>query len=258
MFLKLNWIGIHVADFEASLRFYTNVLGLNATDKKPDWAYIETTGMTFELFGGWSPPTPSQSAWGYGQSVRPGIQVANLNETVTVLRQRGVEFTGEIEKTAFGEMIEFMAPENKRWTLAYAPSLPFGLSLNKTHIGWIELKANRIAEQRTFYNKVLGLQPENGQGGKVILTQGLGEPILLLEPGGQQAAPFQIEQNTIQPMPSHLMSVETDHIEEAAAWLKSQGVPILTEITHKDWGGIDLYITDPDGNPIQVVQYVQA
>ena len=42
MFLKLNWIGIHVADFETSLRFYTKVLGMNATDTKPDWAYIET------------------------------------------------------------------------------------------------------------------------------------------------------------------------------------------------------------------------
>jgi hypothetical protein len=39
--------------------------------------------------------------------------------------------------------------------------------------------------------------------------------------------------------------------------MKSHNVPILTEITRKDWGGIDFYITDQDGNPIQIVQYVQ-
>jgi predicted enzyme related to lactoylglutathione lyase len=47
-------------------------------------------------------------------------------------------------------------------------------------------------------------------------------------------------------------------IEKAANWLKSQNVTILTEITRKGWGGIDLYITDPEGDLIQVVQYVQA
>ena len=257
MFLKLNWIGIHVADFEAALWFYTEVLGMHATDTKPNWAYIETTGMTFELFGGGEPPISNQSAWGHGQAVRPSIQVADLQKTITELRQRGVQFTGDIEQTTVGEMIEFIAPENMRWTLVHAPAYPFGSSLNKPHIGWIELKVDRLTEQRAFYNEVLGLHPENGQGERVVLTQGTGQPFLFLEPGGQRAAPFQINQNMLQPLPSHLMSVETDNIEEAATSLKSRNIPILTEITRRDWGGIDFYIVDVDGNPIQIVQYIQ-
>lgn len=256
MFIKLNWIGIHVANFEMSLRFYTEVLGMRATDVKPDWAYIETTGMVFELFGGGEIPT-NKITWGHGQPIRPSIQVTDLYKMVAELRQRGVEFTGNIEKTSFGEMSEFIAPENLRWTLVHAPGYPAGMSLNKPHIGWLDLKVDRLVEQQNFYSKVLGLASENGKDGQVLLKQGPGEPILFLEPGGQRATPFHLKQNILQPLPSHLISVETDNIDEAAAWMKSHNVPILTEITRKDWGGIDFYITDADGNPIQIVQYVQ-
>jgi catechol 2,3-dioxygenase-like lactoylglutathione lyase family enzyme len=256
MALKLNWIGIHVSDFAASLRFYTDILGMNATDTKPDWAYFETSGMTFELFGGGLPPISDQSGWGQGQTVRPGIQVADLQGTIAEMRQRGVKFTGEIERTAFSEWIEFVAPENMRWTLAHAPSYPFSASLHKPHIGWVELKVDRLAEQRAFYRELLGVQPEDAGDGHVVLRQGPGEPLLFLETGGGRAVPFQINKGALQPLPSHLMSVETKDVQEAAAWLKSHNIPTLTEITRKDWGGIDLYIADPDGNPIQIVQYL--
>jgi len=257
MALKFNWLGLHVSDFAASLRFYTDVLGMNASDVKSDWAYLQTTGIIFELFGGGMPPASPPSAWGQGQAVRPSIHVANLRGTITELRQRGVRFTGEIERTSFGEQIEFMAPENMRWTLAHASSYSFSASLENPRIGWIELKVAHLAEQRAFYQEIMGLQPEDGQEGQVILRQGPGEPLLFLETGGQRAAPRPIRKGAFQPMPSHLMSFETDDIEAAAAWLKSKHVPILIDITRKDWGGIDLYIADLDDNPIQVVEYIQ-
>jgi catechol 2,3-dioxygenase-like lactoylglutathione lyase family enzyme len=256
MDFKLNWLGLYVSDFAASLRFYTEELGMTATGIKPDWAYFETTGMTFELFGGGSPPSSGRSAWGQGQAVRPGIQISDLRETVSELRRRGVQFTGEIEKTAFSQWIEFIAPENMCWTLAQAPSYPFSQSLRRPHIGWLELKVDRLVEQQAFYRDVLGLKPEDGLGGRVVLRQGPGEPLLFMESGGEQHAPLQINQGMFQPLPSHLISFETKDIQEAADWLRSRQVPILIEITRKDWGGIDLYIADPDGNPIQIVQYV--
>jgi catechol 2,3-dioxygenase-like lactoylglutathione lyase family enzyme len=256
MDIKLNWLGIHVSDFAASLRFYTHGLGMNASSIKPDWAYFDTTGMTFELFGGGSLPVSGRSAWGQGHAVRPGIQVSDLSETVSELRRRGVQFTGETEKTAFSEWIEFIAPENMHWTLAQAPSFPFSQSLQRPHIGWLELKVNRLAEQQAFYRDVLGLKPEDAPDGRVVLRQGPGEPLLFMESGGERHAPLQINQGMFQPLPSHLISFETDDILEAADWLRSHQVPILIEITRKDWGGIDLYIADPDGNPIQVVQYL--
>ncbi len=257
MQLKLNWIGMHVVDFESSLRFYTETLGMHASDIKSDWAYIESTGMTFELFGVSGTPTMNQSLWGHGQPIRPSLQVADLHKTVAELRQRGVQFIGDIQQTSIGEFIEFIAPENMRWILAHVTAYTFSATFNKPHIGWLELNANRLTEQQAFYANILGMRAENGNTEQVILRQGSNDPLLFLESGGQRAAPFQIKENTLEPMPSHLISVETDNIEEAAAWIKSHNIPILTEITRKTWGGIDFYIVDVDGYPIQIVKYAQ-
>lgn len=213
--------------------------------------------MVFELFGDHRQPASDQFTWGHGQPVRPSIRVADLHGSVATLRQRGVQFTTDIQQTSFGEMVEFAAPENRRWTLVHAPSCPFGPTIDSPHINWLELKVIHLAEQQQFYKEILGLRPEDGENGQVILRQGPGEPILILEAGGQRAASFQIKENMLRPLPSHLISVETDNIEEAAGWMKSHKVPILTEITRKDWGGIDFYITDLDGNPIQIVQYTK-
>ncbi len=254
MALVLNWLGVHVADFAASLRFYTDVLGIHASDVKPDWAFFDTTGMTLELFGG-APPTPDRS-WGRGQAVRPSIQVADLPGTMAEMRRRGVDFTGEIERAASREQVEFAAPEGIRWTLAHAPEYPFGAGLHRPHIGWVELKVQRLAQQRAFYSEVLGLRPDV-EHGQAVLRQGPGEPLLFLVTGGQRAAPLQVTGGLLRPAPPLMMSFETDDIAQAAAWLRAHEIPLVIGITHRHWGGTDLFIADADGNPIQVVQYAR-
>lgn len=249
--LKLNWLGIHVADFDAALRFYTETLGLRASDTKPDWAYLETSGMVFELFGGG--PARAQT-----QTIRPGIHVADLRATLAALRARGVPFDGQIRQADGSEWIEFSAPQGMRWTLVQAPGAPAGPEPGRAHIGRLELKTEQLAAQQAFYRDILGLQVESARDGQAVLKQEPDGPLLFLESAAGRPAPFQVHGNSLQPPPSHLLSCETRDIQAAAAWLKAQGVTLLTEIAHKDWGGIDLYISDPDGNPIQIVQYLQA
>ena len=52
----LNFVGVVVADFARSFRFYTEVLGVEAQDAKETWAFMETTGLVWELFGEGVPP----------------------------------------------------------------------------------------------------------------------------------------------------------------------------------------------------------
>jgi predicted enzyme related to lactoylglutathione lyase len=252
MELKLNFLGVTVADFALSYRFYTETLGIEAKSSKPDWALLQTTGMTFELFSGGVPPS-SDRTWGQGQTMRPGLQVADLQGTVSELRRKGVTFVGAIERTRRGERIEFIAPEGIRWTLAHAPGYPFASSLLKPHLGWVEMKAHNLTGQRAFYADVMGLRQEAGAEAQVVFRQEPGAPLLFLESGGQPlpAVPSRMLAPTF-------ISFETDNIEHAADWIKSRAVPVLTDITHREWGGIDLIITDADGNPVQVVQYIAA
>ena len=154
------------------------------------------------------------------------------------------------------EQVEFVAPEGIRWTLTHAPAHLFGASLRRPHIGWVELKVHRLAQQRAFYAALLCRQPEDTGHGQVVLRQGPGEPLLFLVTGGQQAAPLQVHRGVLQQPPPVLMSFETDDIEQAATWLRARKIPIAIDVTREDWGGIDLYIADEDGNPLQVVQYL--
>jgi catechol 2,3-dioxygenase-like lactoylglutathione lyase family enzyme len=257
MDLRLNWLGLSVADFDASLRFYTEVLGMSAKDATSDWAFLETTGMTLELSSGGMPPAPER-AWGRGQAIRPSIHVADLQATIEGLRRKGVAFSSDIERSPWGEQIEFMAPERIRWTLAHAPAYPFGSTLEKPHVGWVAMKVHRLVEQRAFYRDVMGLQAEDRTDGRVIFLQGRDEPRLLLEQGGEEAPPLQVSQGVLRPAPPHMLSFETDNIQQAAVYLKAQGVRFVLDVTRREWGGTDLLITDVDGNPIQVVQYRTA
>lgn len=259
MDLRLNWLGLSVVGFDASLRFYTEVLGRPAKDAKSDWAFFETTGMTLELFSGGMPPAPDR-AWGRGQAIRPSIHVTDLQATIDGLRRKGVVFTRDIHHTPWGEQLEFIAPERIRWTLAHAPAYSFGSTLQRPHVGWVEMKVHHLSEQRAFYRDVMGLQPEDRTDGHVVFLQGHDGPRLFLEPGGEEALPLQVSQGLIpiRPAPPHMISFETDNIKQAAAYLKAQGVPLLLDVTHREWGGTELLITDVDGNLIQVVQYGTA
>jgi len=249
MDFKLNFLGVTAADFEAAFHFYTNVLGIESKHFRPDWAYLETTGMTCELFLGEVLPDLERS-WGRGQAIRPSFQVIDLHRMVSSLRQQGVIFTGNVEKTLWGERIEFAAPGGIRWTLAHAPGYPSSQNLQNPHLGWVEMKVHDLPAQKGFYTDVLGLHSEKGKNSRVIFRQEEDEPLLFLEPGGQPPPAIQTPHQV-----PFFVSFETDHIQKAAAWVKSCEVTILQDVTLQDWGGTDLILTDADGNPIQVVQY---
>ena len=249
MDFKLNFLGLTIANFELAHHFYTAVLGLEARYSRPDWTIFATTGMTFALFNGGMPSPPAR-LWGRGQTIRPVLQIADLERTVFNLRCKGIDFVGAIEQQAWGERIEFIAPEGIGWRLAHAPAYPFGSSLRRPHLGWVEMKVHDLVGQRAFYIDVMGLQPEEDCGQQVILHQAPGEPLLFLEPGGH---PLPAIQNRRQAC--HFIGFETTNIEQSAAYIKKHSVSIVQDVARHDWVGIDMFIKDVDGNLVQIVQY---
>ncbi len=88
--LRLNHVGIYAKDYDASLRFYTQTVGLKEAftikdqSGKPTLTYLQITKDTFlEL----APATAERPA---GLS-HIGIWPENLAATVAALRQRGVK-----------------------------------------------------------------------------------------------------------------------------------------------------------------------
>jgi catechol 2,3-dioxygenase-like lactoylglutathione lyase family enzyme len=88
--LRLSHVGIYVKDFDESMRYYTQTMGLREAftikdqNGKPTLAYLQITRDTFlEL-------APSTADRPVGLS-HIGIWPENLNGTVAILRQRGVK-----------------------------------------------------------------------------------------------------------------------------------------------------------------------
>jgi catechol 2,3-dioxygenase-like lactoylglutathione lyase family enzyme len=88
--LRLNHVGIYAKDFDESMRFYTQTMGLHEAfsikdkDGKPTLTYLQISKDTFlEL----APATAERPA---GLS-HIGIWPENLSATVALLRQRGVK-----------------------------------------------------------------------------------------------------------------------------------------------------------------------
>ena len=88
--LRLNHVGIYAKDYDESMRFYTQTVGLREAftikdkDGKPTLTYLQISKYTFlEL----APATAARPA---GLS-HIGIWPENLNATVAALRQRGVK-----------------------------------------------------------------------------------------------------------------------------------------------------------------------
>jgi len=91
----LAWAGLYVEDFEASIVFYKDVLGLTFIAKGDDWAHFDAgNGMLLELFTGGKaseqPKRPDQ------QSLVLGLRVDDLDAAIAELQQKGVQFIGDI------------------------------------------------------------------------------------------------------------------------------------------------------------------
>lgn len=264
--LEFNFIGVETVDFGRAFRFYTEAVGIEPAASSPSdsWAMLvsgmEDTpvagarGLRCELFGR-EGELPDDRRWSHHQNLRPSIQVEDLEATTEALQERGVSFAGTIEDAAWGQSIEFSTPGGVRWSLAHAPDFPAGRGLKTPHMGWAELKVADQDRQQQFYTQLMGLSVGGRHGSGMRLEQGAGDPQLFLVPGGERTIS---ERTDGSPFFDHpvWMSFETPDINEASAWLSSHDVPLLREIMSHDWAGKDFVIEDPEGNPIQVVEYL--
>lgn len=239
----LNFLGLVVMDFNRSFDFYTTNLGIESSHSSPGWAWFDTRGMMFELFGSQQPQQE--------QAFCPCLSISDLPSTVTALGDKGVRFVGEIAPSLWGESIEFVAPEGIHWRLAQALTTLPEQSIRNPRLAGVELKVHDLVRQRAFYTQVMGLHAEDIDRGHVVCRQRPGEPILVLAPGEARVSALQTPNQ-----PSSFLSFETYTIERASAWLKRQDLTIIEDVTQREWGGIDLLIGDGDGNCVQVVQYL--
>jgi len=120
-YLGFVWAGLLVQDLEASVSFYRDVLGLLLLGKGDDWAHFDAAnGALLELMSGGQasrqPKRPEQ------QSIVVGLRVQDLDSAIAELKQKGVNFIGDIGVYKDTRWAHFTDPEGNRLEIKQVPS----------------------------------------------------------------------------------------------------------------------------------------
>ena len=106
--LKKAHITIIVSDFEKSLKFYTEILGLKLKNRYENkYAEIDASGMTIGLH-----PYEAGHKPGNVEGIQIGFAVDNMKEAVGQLKKEGVKFTSEIIDDGWGLLVFFADPDD--------------------------------------------------------------------------------------------------------------------------------------------------
>ncbi len=95
-----------VADTDRAVDFYENILGLPVVRRDGPWAELDANGVTVGLNG-----REPEGTRGEGGAVLTFQPEGSLEETVEDLKERGVEFPGEISEHYWGRVATFKDTE---------------------------------------------------------------------------------------------------------------------------------------------------
>jgi predicted enzyme related to lactoylglutathione lyase len=99
-------IWMPVADVDRAVDFYENILGLPVVKRDGPWAEVDANGLTVGLNGREPEGTRSD-----GGPVLTFQTEGSLEEAVDDLKERGVEFPGEISEHYWGRVATFKDTE---------------------------------------------------------------------------------------------------------------------------------------------------
>jgi len=86
------WLGIFVEDLENSIKFYEDILEFNLLGRKDSYAHFDAGGGSLlELFSGGKKAVSAKSP--KLQSTMSALLVENLEQTKSILKEKGVVFT---------------------------------------------------------------------------------------------------------------------------------------------------------------------
>jgi catechol 2,3-dioxygenase-like lactoylglutathione lyase family enzyme len=118
--LRLNHFGIYVKDFDESMNFYTKNMGfreafsLKDKDGKPTLAYLQINRDTFLELA----PATADRPVGFSHA---GLWSDDLNQTVTILRERGVKMDNPISGATKSLLTNVIEPNGVRLELLEYP-----------------------------------------------------------------------------------------------------------------------------------------
>jgi catechol 2,3-dioxygenase-like lactoylglutathione lyase family enzyme len=107
MFVDAN-VTVMISDMDRSIKFYVETLGLKLTARYGNhFAQIDAMGTTIALH----PSSKNGSQPGKSESLSIGLGVVNLENTMTLLKEKGVTFSGEVLQDGPVKLAFFTDPD---------------------------------------------------------------------------------------------------------------------------------------------------
>ena len=123
--LKKGNVTIYVSDVDHALKFYSEVLGMRVKSHwGKDFAELEMDGLTIGLH----PATQKGPRPGASGSITIGLEVDNLDISVTELKSKGVEFHGSLVDDGPVRLAFFGDPDGNPLYLTQVKKGPWGQS----------------------------------------------------------------------------------------------------------------------------------
>lgn len=95
---SLDLVWIPVKDFKKAIKFYTEVVGLKLLECNEEWGWAELEGKNGGIRLGIGQHRPQEDTVAPGQNAVMTFTVANIENAVKDLRQKGATLVGEVQE----------------------------------------------------------------------------------------------------------------------------------------------------------------
>lgn len=104
MSVEFKHIMLMVKDMSATVKFYSEGLGLKVVMSSPGWSELDADGTTIALHAA---PENGQS----GNSPILSFHVDDIQETIASLEERGATLEGNVREPSFGKVAAMRTPD---------------------------------------------------------------------------------------------------------------------------------------------------
>jgi lactoylglutathione lyase len=115
MITNIKYVCIYVSDFERSLAFFQDGLGLEMTYHEDHFAQFNTEGAILTIEKGGEKSTEPKDFKKTGILIQ--FEVEDLDKTVGTLKSRNVKFTQDITEVDFGRIAVVVDPDGNQLQL---------------------------------------------------------------------------------------------------------------------------------------------
>lgn len=110
-------VWLPVTDMQRAVAFYSGTLGLSVESQQDEWAELSTDGLTIGLNA-----RDEETAGPEGGAVLAFRPAAPIDDAVSELVGKGVEFVGEVSEHPWGKVASFHDPDGNSLQLYEPPN----------------------------------------------------------------------------------------------------------------------------------------